>query len=86
MGCTKVRHGFCASCVEKVGADPAGHDMPQRYNPEHPMLEHGPVDRDFLHSFHMCECGVCAFCGNESDDDCCGDHESQLCSCFPEVP
>jgi hypothetical protein len=34
----------------------------------------------------MCECGVCAFCGNESDDDCCGDHESQLCSCFPEVP
>jgi len=86
MTCHKDNHGFCHSCVADVqGEDPAQLDIPKRMNPQHPHLSDGPVERDHLHPFHICDCGICAWCG-EYDDECCADHyPNQLCSCFPEV-
>ena len=84
MGCINGSHGFCAECVERVKEERDACDIPQRNNPEHPMLERGPVERDHLHPFHMCDCGICAWCGEECYD-CCSDHVGQHCSCYPEV-
>ena len=84
MGCINGSHGFCAECVERVEDERDACDIPQRHNPEHPRLERGPVERDHLHPFHMCDCGICAWCGEECYD-CCSDHVGQHCSCYPEV-
>jgi len=72
MACSRSDHGFCRSCVEDVKANPKQHDAIPQY---HRGAYH-------LHPFHICDCGICAWCGDEVDD-CCSDHFEQACSCYP---
>lgn len=73
------KHRFCSSCVEIVKTDPDSFDLPRRFDPG----DDGEyLERDFLHPFELCDCGICAWCG-EDDEECCRDHRNQLCSCYP---
>jgi hypothetical protein len=57
------------------------HEIPMRFDPgDSTQL----LERESLHPFHICDCGICAWCGDDNDD-CCKDHLHQLCSCYPEV-
>jgi hypothetical protein len=83
LACTKKDHGFCASCVEIVALSPEDFDIPRRLNQAR-GYKGDDLERDHLHPFVICDCGICAFCG-EDDYTCCVDHRDHLCSCYPEM-
>jgi hypothetical protein len=82
----KGKHGFCQHCVTIFEKDMEPeevyneHEIPMRLDPGD---GEGFIEREHLHPFHMCDCGICAWCGDEKDD-CCEDHVYQSCSCYPE--
>lgn len=83
MLCSKdARHGFCPVCIKDVEEedDPTLFCIPTR---DDPSGEEDWLQRDHLHPFQLCDCDICAWCG-EDNDDCCIDHRQQTCSCFPE--
>lgn len=74
--------GFCSACVDNITTDHDAYkhqDIPRRLHPDGSgeLLEY-----DDLHPFLLCDCGICAWCG-EDTDDCCQDRIYQHCSCFP---
>mmetsp|Transcript_30504 Transcript_30504/g.37139 ORF Transcript_30504/g.37139 Transcript_30504/m.37139 type:complete len:84 (+) Transcript_30504:402-653(+) len=82
MSCSKknCESAFCEDCIAEVERDGAKvHKLPFRSYPDDSSRI---LERD-LHPFLMCDCGICVYCGND-DDNCCKDHECQLCSCFPD--